>query len=127
MIASLTYNGVTWHVVRVGRESSALTDREGKRTVATTDPASRLICVSEDVSGDMLPLVLAHEATHAAMVSFSMLDSLHAMILPGCEVEAEEWACELVAGIGGLVWRTVNEMVRPRKPSIDPSVLLGLI
>lgn len=92
---TLWISGTPWHVVRVGRTSPALVDRTGRMRLATTDPASRVIHVSEDVSGAQLRHVLMHEATHACMVSYGMLDEVRGFAFD--HVRAEEWACNLMA------------------------------
>ena len=86
-------NGEPWHVQRVGRSSPALVDRTGTRTVATTDPSRRLVCISEDLKGEELARVAAHEATHACMVSYGMDVREFAFD----RIRAEEWACNLMA------------------------------
>lgn len=97
----LWFNGIPWHVQRVGRDSPALVDRTGKRALATTDPRSRLICVADGLSPDRLEHVMAHEATHACMVSYGMLDDVREFSRD--HVRAEEWACNLVADHGAEI------------------------
>ena len=92
---TLWLNGTPWHVVRVGRSSPALVDRTGQMRLATTDPAARVIHVSEAVSAAQLRHVLMHEATHACMVSYGMLDEVRGFAFD--HVRAEEWACNLMA------------------------------
>lgn len=97
----LWLNGVPWHVQRVGRDSPALLDRTGRRALATTDPRSRLICVADGLSPDRLAHVMAHEVTHACMVSYGMLDEVREFSRD--HVMAEEWACNLVADHGAEI------------------------
>lgn len=75
--------------------SPALVDRTGRRTLATTDPARRVIHVSEDASGPRLYHVMAHELTHACMVSYGLLDDVRGFAFD--HVRAEEWTCAFVA------------------------------
>lgn len=91
----MVFNGIPWHVVRVRANSPALIDRQGRKALATTDPRTRTVSVSEDVDGAKLAHVLAHEATHACMVSYGMLDDVRAFSRD--RIRAEEWACNLMA------------------------------
>lgn len=88
-------NGYPWHVMRVGRESPALIDRTGHMRLATTNPRTRLICVSEAVPRAQLEHVLTHEAAHACMVSYGLLPEVESFAFD--HVRAEEWACNLMA------------------------------
>lgn len=108
---SFGMNGRIWHVVRVGPDSPALVDRTGRRTVATTDDRSGLVCLSDELSGDRLARVAAHEATHAAMVSFGLDRELAEIVPPENLVRAEEWCCNLVADYGAGILRTAVSMV----------------
>lgn len=98
---TLWLNGVPWHVQRVGPDSPALIDRTGKRALATTDPRTRLICVADGLSPERLAHVMAHEAAHACMVSYGMLDEVREFSRD--PVRAEEWACSLVADHGAEI------------------------
>ena len=103
---SFGLNGRLWHVVRVGPDSPALVDRTGKRTVATTDDASGIICLSDQISGDALARVAAHEVAHAAMCSFGLDRELAEMVRPEMRIRAEEWCCNLVADYGAGILST---------------------
>ena len=88
-------NGVPWHVTRVRRNSLALVDRTGRIRLATTDPGMRVIYVSEEVEPGMLRHVMAHELTHACMVSHGLLNDVKSFSFD--HVRAEEWVCGFVA------------------------------
>lgn len=107
---TIWFNGIPWTVVRVRASSPALIDRTGKRALATTDPRTRTICVSESVEGGRLAHVMAHEATHACMVSYGMLDEVAAFSRD--RVAAEEWACNLMADHMAEVVEAVRSMVK---------------
>ena len=94
-------NGQPWHVQRVGRDSPALVDRTGQMRLATTNPRTRLICVSEAVPRAQLERVLTHEATHACMVSYGLTDEVGLFAFD--HVRAEEWGCNLIADHGAEV------------------------
>lgn len=68
--------------------------------LATTDPITKTIHVSEAVKPPMLDKVMLHEAAHAVTMSYGILDALHAAIPERYWVDAEEWACQLVENFG---------------------------
>lgn len=92
--------GDWWDVVRVPPSSPALIDRSGAVTLATTDPGSMTVYVSDALSGRLLERVMVHEMGHCALWSLGLADSLHRMVYPFMWVEAEEWACNLLADYG---------------------------
>lgn len=106
--------GRGWHVTRVAPNDAALIDRTGALCLATTDPETGVVRVSSALSGDMLARVLVHELAHCAMVSYGLLDELHGWCAPGREVEAEEWACNLLADYGLTVLRAAYSAIGPR-------------
>lgn len=93
-------NGYFWRVVIVDQSDLRLIDRTGNSRLATTDPSMREVCLSNVLSGDMLSRVLIHEIGHATLVSYGLLEELHAMVYPDMWVKAEEWVCNLVADHG---------------------------
>ena len=101
---SFSMNGYFWKVQFVEASDPMLMDRTGKRTVATTDPVSRTVYLANVLYGDFLMKVLIHELGHCALVSFNLLDDLHRMVKPQYWVEAEEWACNLLADFGFQVF-----------------------
>lgn len=110
---SFAMNGDVWHVVRVGPGSPALVDRTGTAKLATTDPAHRIICVSSATPPRILPNVVAHEATHAVMVSYGMLPEVRAFSRD--RVAAEEWACSLMADHAAEVLRATRAVLSGAK------------
>lgn len=116
-------NNVKWYVVRVEPTSSALVDRTGRLTVGTTDPKSRLICLSKDLKGDDLARVAVHEIAHATMVSFGLLDDIARWARPETSIEAEEWCCNFMADYGMTVFRTAYALVGPMAWDVLPSEL----
>lgn len=93
-------NGILWRVMFVSSYDSELIDRTGEMRVATTDPVTKTIYLSEDLRGDFLSRVLSHELGHVTMISYNMLDDLHRMVHPRYWVEAEEWICNFIADYG---------------------------
>lgn len=114
MSATFEMNGRGWRVVRVAPDDAALIDRTGTMTVATADPETGVIRLSSALAGDDLARVLVHEVAHAAMVSYGMLDELHSWCAPGFEVQAEEWACNLLADWGLTVLRAAERVIGAR-------------
>lgn len=77
-----------------------LIDRTGVRRIATADPSTSTVCVSEEVSPPLLDRVMVHEVAHAVTMSYGLLDSLHDMIPAYAWMPVEEWAAELVEKYG---------------------------
>lgn len=116
-------NGQKWRMVRVGPASPALIDRRGRLTVGTTEPQSRLICLSTALSGDELARVAIHELAHAVMVSFGLLDDVARWAKPEMRVEAEEWCCNFLAEYGMTVFSTAYALVGPTAWDVLPREL----
>jgi len=90
-------NGHTWDVIFVEPHDHRLVDRTGEIRVATTDPKTRCIYLSQDLHGTFLRKVLIHELSHCAMVSYDLLGDIHRMTKQRYWVEAEEWVCNFLA------------------------------
>lgn len=73
-----------------------MVDREGRRTVGTTDPLTRTICLSESLTPPMLDRVLLHEVSHAVAMSYGYLGELGRMVSIGDRIGVEEWAAQLM-------------------------------
>lgn len=97
-------NGYLWNVRYVDPYNPLLIDRTGKRTVATTDPSTRCIYLSNTLSGDFLVRVVLHEVGHSALFSFGLLDDIHKMVKPEYWIIAEEWVCNLIADYGRYIY-----------------------
>ena len=92
----MVINGETWKVLRVGGEDPRLVDRTGRLRLATTDPETRTIHISSDLTPPLLDQVVLHEVAHAITVSWDMLGRLRAGIPPDSWVHVEEWSAKLV-------------------------------
>lgn len=97
---SFYMNGYLWEISFVDPNSDELVDRTGELRVATTDPNTYRLYLSNELDGDFLNRVLVHELGHAAMVSFDLLRDIHRMVKPEYWIEAEEWVCNFIADYG---------------------------
>ena len=97
---SFSMNGYRWRVLFDSPYSPNFIDRTGKLCVATTDPRTRTIYLSNRLAGDFLHTVLIHELGHCALFSYNLLSDVHNAIPPQLWIEAEEWICNLLADYG---------------------------
>lgn len=104
-------NGITWQVKFVCPYNPMLIDRTDTLRVATTDPTSRCIFLSEELEGDFLRTVFIHELGHCAIFSFNLLYDIHKMVEPYFWVEAEEWICNFLADYGMLIFDTAYSVL----------------
>lgn len=104
-------NGYLWHVKYVKPFSPKLVDRTRNLCVATTDPNTKYIYLSSNLTGDFLNHVLIHELGHATMISYNLLDDIHRMVYPDHWVEAEEWVCNFIADYGLKIFRSAYEIL----------------
>lgn len=93
---SIVINGDVWRVIRVPAGDPRLVDRTGMCRLATTDPRSRTISISESVHPPLLDKVLLHEVTHAITVSYDLLRPMRESVPRRSWVPSEEWAVQLV-------------------------------
>ena len=93
-------NGYHWQIKFVDPYNPLLVDRTGTLTVATTDPLTSCVYISDAISGSFLTRVLIHELGHCAIFSYHLLDDIHQMIKPKYWIEAEEWVCNFIADYG---------------------------
>lgn len=103
-MTSFTLNGITWRIQIVPPLSHYLTDRTGLLRVATTDPDTNRIYLSNRLRGSFKTRVLLHELGHATMVSYGLLDELHRFVEPEYWIEAEEWVCNFIADYGRKIF-----------------------
>jgi hypothetical protein len=92
----IVINGDVWRVVRVPAGDPSLIDRTGTRRLATTDPRTKTISVSQDVQPPLLDRVTLHEVAHAVTFSWGLLPRMRREVLRGDIIGAEEWAAQLV-------------------------------
>lgn len=87
-------------VRRVDPGDSRLWDRTGSARIATTDPLTRCVYVSREVSGETLEIVIRHEAAHCAMISYDLTSQLRRLVPEDALVPVEEWVCNFLANYG---------------------------
>ena len=100
-----------WHVVFVPPDSDLLVDRTGVKTVATTDPMTRCIYLSDSLEGDFLNRVLIHELGHCVMISYNLLPVIHKMVKPEYWIDMEEWICNFIADYGVAVFKAAYQIL----------------
>ena len=88
-----------------------LVDRIGTLTVATTDPSTLTIYISNAIHGSFLTRVVIHELGHCAIYSFNLLDDIHRMVYPDMWVEAEEWVCNFIADYGLAIFNSAYDIL----------------
>lgn len=105
-------NGYEWKIIFVGHNSRMLVDRTGNKRLATTDPATRRVYLSNRLRGNELLTVLIHELSHCVIVSFNLALDIHRMVKKQYWIEAEEWLCNFIADYGmtifSIAYRTLG-------------------
>lgn len=99
-------NGDLWKVRFVDANDPMLVDRTRTRTVATTDPPTRTVYLSNELYGDFLMTVFIHELGHCALYSFGFLDRIYAWVKPQYRIKMEEFICNFLADYGMNIFRT---------------------
>lgn len=122
-----TMNGYLWRVHFVYPDDPMLVDRTGHFTVATTDPSSLTVYISNQLHGSFLHRVLVHELGHCTIFSFGLLDDVHRMVHPRYWVEAEEWICNFIANYGMTIFETSYSVLGERAIDILPYELEKLV
>ena len=95
-MGAIVINGDVWRVIRVPAGDPRLIDRTNTCRLATTDPRSRTISISEEVQPPLLDKVVLHEVSHAITVSYGLLEPLRKTTPRRSWVPTEEWAVQLV-------------------------------
>lgn len=104
-------NGYFWRVLRVPPDSPLLVDRTGKQCIATTDPNTQCIYVSDILEGAFLKTVLLHEMGHCVMLSYGLIVMIRAKLPEHLWIEAEEWCCNLIADYGEEIFSKVEHIL----------------
>lgn len=89
-------NGEMWRVARVASGDPRLVDRTGIERLATTDPRTMTIYVSEAVKPPLLDKVVMHEVSHAVAYSNGLISRLRAFLPVSYQIGVEEWAASMM-------------------------------
>lgn len=104
-------NGYFWRVQTVPPDSSMLVDRTGHSRVATTDPATQCIYLSDQLSGSFLNRVLLHELGHVVMLSYGLIITIRTKLPEYLWIDAEEWCCNFIADYGAEIFKKAYEIL----------------
>lgn len=124
---SFVLNGDVWRVIFVRPNSRYLVDRTGKSTLATTDPITNCIYISNTIQGELLTKVLIHELGHCTICSFGLFHEIHRMVRPEYWIDAEEWVCNFIADYGRIIFNKFYEIVGHRAWEYLPYELERLV
>ena len=92
-------------------DNPLLVDRTDQMRLATTDPSTCHIYLSDSLHGTLLETVLIHEIGHCLMVSYNLLFRIHRIIPPEHWVTAEEWLCNFLATYGREVFEAASSVL----------------
>lgn len=104
-------NGRCWTIKFVDPHCPLLVDRTHNLRVATTDPETSSIYVSNAIFGNFKTRVIIHELGHCALLSFDMLADIHRMTYPEYWIEMEEWICNFIADYGEMIFSKVYRIL----------------
>lgn len=116
-----------WRVCRCLPDDPILVDRTGRLTLATTDPKTLTVYLSEELTGEELNRVLVHEMGHCALYSFDLLEAIRRMTYPAYWVEAEEWVCNFIADYGMQIFSAARHVLGEAALDIVPREVEKLI
>lgn len=119
--------GYVWHVMTVHKNSEYLIDRTGTLTVATTDPVTRTVYLSEALSGEFKHHVIIHELGHCALFSYGLLDDIHHMTKPEYWVEIEELICNIIADYGYRIFEISRSLMGDYALRVVPQYIDSMI
>lgn len=89
-------NGDLWDVLVVRSDDPGLVDRTGFPKLATTDPVTRTIRISETIDPPLLDRVVLHEIAHAITVSHGLLVDLGHIVSGTSVHDVGEWSAKLM-------------------------------
>ena len=124
-----TMNGYFWEVKTVSSTSGVLIDRTNTKRVATTDPKTHKVYLSEDllIDSSFLYRVLVHELSHCVIFSYNLFEEIHKMVYPEYWIEAEEFLCNFVADYGLTVFNIAKSYLGDAAIDIIPKELERLV
>lgn len=112
---TICVNGIEWLVIFVSPYSNELVDRTNTRTLATTDPYTRLIFISKAISGELLERVVKHEVAHCIMASYGLVDYIHKITKRRYWLDAEEWVCNFIAEYNNLIEELSSKIIQMKE------------
>lgn len=101
---SFILNGIEWGIKTVGPDSPYLIDRTHQYKLATTDPNTLTVYLSENIPDSLADRVLIHEIGHCVIFSYGLFDYLHEMVKPEYWIDIEEWVCNFLADYGLMAY-----------------------
>lgn len=110
MLERFVMNGYLWKVHMVPVNSDYLLSRTGL-TVATTDPNTLCVYISEDLRGEFLTRVTLHELAHTMMFSYGYLDEIHRYCKRRYWIPMEELIANLIADRAREIFERAYEIV----------------
>lgn len=125
-------NGIFWRVEMVRSDSPYLIDRTQQYRLATTDPNTKCIYLSDELNvggrrQSMAERVLIHELGHCVIFSYNLFDELHEMVKPEYWVDAEEWVCNFIADYGLAVFSIAKTIFKDKTLHIVSKELERLV
>lgn len=114
-------NGYLWIIAVVSTNDQKLVDRTGKLTVATTDPKTHTVYLSEILYGDFLMTVFIHELGHCALWSFNLIPMIHRMVKREYWVDMEEFICNFLADYGLSIYQIAYKSLGYKAWQIIPT------
>ena len=113
-MAPFVLHGMLWVPVVVPHDDHRLVDRTGIARLATTDPSTHCVYLSNRLKGKDLETVMLHEVGHCAIYSFGLLEQLHSFVNEDNWIEAEEWLCNYLANYGRDIFHAAKTaLARP--------------
>lgn len=104
-------NGVFWRVRFVNPRSKMLIDRSGQIRLATTDPVSHSVYLSNKLEGEELITVSLHELGHCAIISYGLDRYIQSVVSPSDWIDAEEWVCNFIANYAREILSVVIDIL----------------
>lgn len=120
-------NGYFWRVQTVPPDSPMLVDRTGTVTVATTDPDTQCVYLSDRLEGSFLKRVLLHELGHVVMLSYGLILSIRANLPERLWIPAEEWCCNLIADYGEEIFAKAYSILGQDAWNLVPNEIAKIV
>lgn len=124
---SFIMNGYFWRVLSVPPDSPFLVDRTGEVRVATTDPKTQCIYLSDALEGEFLKKVILHELGHCVMLSYGLVLIIRSRLPRSIWVEAEEWCCNLIADYGEEIFEKAHKILGEKAWTVVPNEIKKVV